>query len=236
MNLSGLGPLGKVAGIGGISIGAVILIFNALIGAIPALPLAQRGEVITLLAILSFGIGGGGILAWLAAQVAPRHGGMGMRVVHGSMRNVLIEGFPTGIEGIHTTIDSATVRRHQFSGALLSKDGRFSKFTNTQLKEKAYEISASLLSLRTEYEKKCGPNSINIDKATSWVNTEFSKNYGEVTARLAGEILSRIEPVVVHKMSPISYGGNVVSTGKLDGMEPLQFASYFLEHIAEKLR
>jgi hypothetical protein len=165
-----------------------------------------------------------------------QHGDTGIRVVGGSMRNILIEGFPTGIEGIHTTIDSATVRRHQFSGALFSKDGRFSRLTNTQLKEKSRQVSAKLLSLRTEYEKKCGPNFINIDNATSWVNTEFSNNYREVTAQLAGEIFSRIDPVVVDKMSPISYGGHVVSSGKLDGMEPLQFASYFLEHIAEKLR
>jgi hypothetical protein len=38
----------------------------------------------------------------------------------------------------------------EFSGALFSKDGRFSRLTNTQLKEKARQVSAQLLSLRAE--------------------------------------------------------------------------------------
>jgi hypothetical protein len=42
LNLSGLGRLGKVAGIGGIAIGAVVLLLNALIGAIPGLPADQQ--------------------------------------------------------------------------------------------------------------------------------------------------------------------------------------------------
>jgi hypothetical protein len=67
MNLSGLGRLGKVAGIGGISIGAVVLLFNALIGTIPGLPHDQQADIVRLLAFLSFGIGGIGIVAWFAA-------------------------------------------------------------------------------------------------------------------------------------------------------------------------
>ena len=68
MNLSGLGPLGKVAGIGGISIGAVVLLLNALIGTIPGLPHDQQADIVRLLAFLSFGIGGVGIFAWFAAR------------------------------------------------------------------------------------------------------------------------------------------------------------------------
>jgi hypothetical protein len=74
MNLSGLGRLGKVAGIGGISIGAVILIFNGLIGAVPGLPPTQQGDILRLLAFLSFGIGVIGIIAWFAGgRSASRH-------------------------------------------------------------------------------------------------------------------------------------------------------------------
>jgi hypothetical protein len=70
MNLSGLARLGKVAGIAGIAIGAVVLLLNALIGTIPGLPADQQAEIVKLLAILSFGIGALGIIAWLAAAQA----------------------------------------------------------------------------------------------------------------------------------------------------------------------
>jgi hypothetical protein len=70
MNLSGLGRLGKVAGIGGIAIGAVVLLLNALIGTIPGLPADQQAEIVRLLAILSFGIGALGIIAWFAGGQA----------------------------------------------------------------------------------------------------------------------------------------------------------------------
>jgi hypothetical protein len=66
MNLSGLGRLGKVAGIGGIAIGAVVLLLNALIDTIPGLPADQQAEIVRLLAILSFGIGALGIIVWFA--------------------------------------------------------------------------------------------------------------------------------------------------------------------------
>jgi hypothetical protein len=70
MTLSGLGRLGKVAGIGGIAIGAVVLLLNALIGTIPGLPADQQPEIVKLLAILSFGIGVLGIIVWLAGGQA----------------------------------------------------------------------------------------------------------------------------------------------------------------------
>jgi hypothetical protein len=70
MNLSGLGRLGKVAGIAGIAIGAVVLLLNALIGTVPGLPSDQQAEIVKLLAILSFGIGTLGIIAWLAGGQA----------------------------------------------------------------------------------------------------------------------------------------------------------------------
>src|SRR6202035_1388982 len=70
MNLSGLRRLGKVAGIGGIAIGAVVLLLNALIGTIPGLPADQQAEIVKFLAILSFGIGALGIIAWFAGGKA----------------------------------------------------------------------------------------------------------------------------------------------------------------------
>jgi hypothetical protein len=70
MNLAGLGRLGKVACIGGIAIGAAVLLLNALIGTIPGLPADQQAEIVKLLAILSFGIGALGIIAWLASGQA----------------------------------------------------------------------------------------------------------------------------------------------------------------------
>jgi hypothetical protein len=70
MNLFSLGRLGKVAGIGGIAIGAVVLLLNALIGTIPGLPADQQADILRLLAILGFGIGALGIIAWFAAGQA----------------------------------------------------------------------------------------------------------------------------------------------------------------------
>jgi hypothetical protein len=66
MNLSGLQQLGKVAGIGGISIGAVVLLLYALIGTIPGLPADQQADVVKFVAILCFGTGVIGIIAWFA--------------------------------------------------------------------------------------------------------------------------------------------------------------------------
>ena len=85
MDLSSLGRLGKVAGIGGISIGAVVLVFNALIGTIPGLPPNQQADVVRLLAFLSFGIGIAGIIAWFAsARASPPTPTISVTADHGS--------------------------------------------------------------------------------------------------------------------------------------------------------
>jgi hypothetical protein len=68
MKLSGLERLGRVAGLAGISVGAVVLLLNALIGTIPDVPPDQRADLVRLLAILSFGIGIVGIVAWFASR------------------------------------------------------------------------------------------------------------------------------------------------------------------------
>lgn len=66
MGLSGLVRLGKIAGIGGISIGAVVLLLHALIGTVPSVPADQRADIVRLIAILCFGVGVIGIVAWVS--------------------------------------------------------------------------------------------------------------------------------------------------------------------------
>ena len=85
MNLSGLGRLGKVAGIGGIAIGAVVLLLNALIGTIPGLPADQQAGIVKLLAILSFGIGALGIIAWFAGGQASSTPSVSVKADRGSI-------------------------------------------------------------------------------------------------------------------------------------------------------
>jgi len=83
MNLAGLGRLGKVAGIGGIAIGAVVLLLNALIGTVPGLPADQQAEIVKLLAILSFGIGALGLIGWFA--VGSAYSRPSVKADHGSI-------------------------------------------------------------------------------------------------------------------------------------------------------
>jgi hypothetical protein len=166
---------------------------------------------------------------------ATNRSSIGIRYAGGSMRNILIEGFETGIDEIHAPVDSMTILRNQFSGALFTKDARFVTLSNSQLKKEAKTLADQLRQLDSDYQKRCGPNRTSIDDARSWMNDEFSKSYRESSTQIVGEILSRIEPVAVDNMSPISNGGRVISTGKLDGTDPLTSASYFIDHIADKL-
>jgi hypothetical protein len=66
LDLSQLEPLGKVAGIGGIAIGAVVLLIRGLIDKTSSLPAKQRASTLRLLAIGAFGVGALGIVAWAA--------------------------------------------------------------------------------------------------------------------------------------------------------------------------
>jgi hypothetical protein len=72
MNLAPLATLGKVAGIGGIALGVVVLLGDKLIGAAAGLPAADRAPTIQLLTICCFGIGALGLVVWL---MATRSGG-----------------------------------------------------------------------------------------------------------------------------------------------------------------
>jgi hypothetical protein len=69
-----LGYLGKVAGIGGIAVGVVLLVFQGVLQK-QFLPQAGLGSeqafaVILSLMILTFGIGGIGVIAWLVGRTA----------------------------------------------------------------------------------------------------------------------------------------------------------------------
>ncbi|HET7879637.1 MAG TPA: hypothetical protein VFL55_02055 [Acetobacteraceae bacterium] len=65
MDLSSLAELGKVAGVGGIAIGAVVLLVRPLIDRVSSVPLAHRAPLLRLIAMGAFGIGALGIVAWL---------------------------------------------------------------------------------------------------------------------------------------------------------------------------
>jgi hypothetical protein len=66
LDLSQLEPLGKVAGIGGIAIGAVVLLIRGIIDKTSSVPAKQRASTLRLLAIGAFGVGALGIMAWVA--------------------------------------------------------------------------------------------------------------------------------------------------------------------------
>ena len=63
MDLSQLEPLGKIAGIGGIAIGAVVSIINAIVDKTSSVPARQRASMLRLLAIGAFSVGALGIVA-----------------------------------------------------------------------------------------------------------------------------------------------------------------------------
>ncbi|HME27580.1 MAG TPA: hypothetical protein VKI44_40705 [Acetobacteraceae bacterium] len=65
MDLSSLAALGKVAGLGGLAIGAVVLLVRPLIDRAASVPAAQRAPLLRLVAMGAFGIGALGIVAWL---------------------------------------------------------------------------------------------------------------------------------------------------------------------------
>jgi hypothetical protein len=66
VDLPQLEPLGKIAGIGGIAIGAVVLLIRGIIDKTSSVPAKQRASMLRLLAIGAFGIGVLGIVAWVA--------------------------------------------------------------------------------------------------------------------------------------------------------------------------
>ncbi len=79
MNLSGLAGLGKIAGIGGIALGVVVLLLRPVIDNSGSLPDPVRGWLLLTIAIGAFVIGLLGMVLWAAgnrpgAQVARTKG------------------------------------------------------------------------------------------------------------------------------------------------------------------
>jgi hypothetical protein len=70
LDLAQLEPLGKVAGIGGIAIGAVVLIIRGVIAKTSTVSVRQRAAMLRLVAIGAFAIGALGIAAWMTAGVS----------------------------------------------------------------------------------------------------------------------------------------------------------------------
>jgi len=64
MDLGSLAALGKVAGLGGIAIGVVLLLVRPIIDKSKSLPLAQRAPLLRMIALGAFGIGALGVVAW----------------------------------------------------------------------------------------------------------------------------------------------------------------------------
>jgi hypothetical protein len=64
MELSSLAALGKIAGLGGIALGVVVLLLRPVIRNSFSLPAKQREPLLRLIVIGAFGIGAFGIIAW----------------------------------------------------------------------------------------------------------------------------------------------------------------------------
>jgi len=70
VDLSSLASLGKVAGLGGIAIGLVVLLVRPMIDRVSTVPAAQRAPMLRLIAMGAFGIGALGIVAWLISGLS----------------------------------------------------------------------------------------------------------------------------------------------------------------------
>jgi hypothetical protein len=79
VNLSQLAGLGKVAGIGGIALGVVVLLLRPVIEQSATLPPATRGWLLLTIAVGALALGALGIVLWVlgnrsAAQIARTEG------------------------------------------------------------------------------------------------------------------------------------------------------------------
>jgi hypothetical protein len=70
MDLSSLASLGKIAGLGGIGLGVVVLLVRPVIDRTSDVPAAQRGPLLRFIAMGAFGIGALGIVAWLVSGMS----------------------------------------------------------------------------------------------------------------------------------------------------------------------
>jgi hypothetical protein len=70
MDLSSLASLGKIAGLGGIALGVVVLLVRPMIDRVATVPSAQRAPMLRFVATGAFGIGALGIVAWLISGLS----------------------------------------------------------------------------------------------------------------------------------------------------------------------
>jgi hypothetical protein len=66
VELSFLASLGKFAGLGGIAVGAIVLLMSPIIKQVLGLPAAERAPTLRFIALGAFAFGALCILAWLA--------------------------------------------------------------------------------------------------------------------------------------------------------------------------
>jgi len=70
MDLSSLESLGKVAGLGGIAIGVVVLLVRPIIDRVSTVPVAERAPTLRFVAMGAFGIGALGMVVWLISGLS----------------------------------------------------------------------------------------------------------------------------------------------------------------------
>jgi hypothetical protein len=70
MDLSSLASLGKIAGLGGIAIGAVVLLIRPIIDRVSSVPTAARAPMLRFVAMGAFGVGALEIVAWLVSGLS----------------------------------------------------------------------------------------------------------------------------------------------------------------------
>jgi hypothetical protein len=70
VDLSSLASLGRVAGLGGIAIGLVVLLVRPIIDRVSSVPAAERAPMLRFVAMGAFGIGALGIVAWLVSGLS----------------------------------------------------------------------------------------------------------------------------------------------------------------------
>jgi hypothetical protein len=70
MDLSSLATLGKIAGVAGIAIGAVVVLGRRVIDRIAGVPKAEQAPLLRFVATGAFGIGALGVVAWLVSGLS----------------------------------------------------------------------------------------------------------------------------------------------------------------------
>jgi hypothetical protein len=162
-------------------------------------------------------------------------GGTGIVGARVAVTGSRIEGFTTGLNVADSTIDGTVVLRHQSGGAWLSTDGRFSALSNAALKEVAEKCAEDLRALDREFDNLCRSGEKAYEELSVWCNHEYMSRHADFAYNLTGEILRRAGNIEVEQMSPVLFGGMVISERRLSGMDPLRFASQFLDHVAARL-